>query len=349
VARPTREHFPSPESSASAGRQFDARWQEWLAREMLRGVPEERLVVSLQRHGFEDSLIRRHMALIRASPTFQAALHLLGQSHKLATLVDALSEQFRQSPSSYRVPVEESIDPRSFFDRYYFGNRPVVARGLMRSWPALKRWGPRFFAEQFGDREVEISHHRDADPRYEDNFSRHRLRLPMTEYVELVARSGVSNDAYLVAKNNLLEQEDFQALFEDFDCPAGFLDPHTLRRRVSLWFGPAGTVTPLHHDLTNIFFAQVYGRKRVRLIPPYDMERVYNDRQCFSEVDLDNVDFERFPLMRQVSVLDVTVRPGDFLLIPLGWWHWVRSLDVSISLSFQNFALPTPAVQWRWP
>jgi hypothetical protein len=30
----------------------------------------------------------------------------------------------------------------------------------------------------------------------------------------------------------------------------------------------------------------------------------------------------------------------------LGWWHQVRSLDVSISLSFQNFAVPGTPVIW---
>ena len=38
--------------------------------------------------------------------------------------------------------------------------------------------------------------------------------------------------------------------------------------------------------------------------------------------------------------LAVTLEPGETLFVPLGKWHQVRSLDISISLSFTNVALP---------
>jgi mannose-6-phosphate isomerase-like protein (cupin superfamily) len=47
-------------------------------------------------------------------------------------------------------------------------------------------------------------------------------------------------------------------------------------------------------------------------------------------------------------VLEATVGPGDFLLIPVGWWHTVESLSTSISLSFHNFAVDGSPVVWRW-
>lgn len=32
--------------------------------------------------------------------------------------------------------------------------------------------------------------------------------------------------------------------------------------------------------------------------------------------------------------IEGVLEPGDGLFIPLGWWHYVRSLDVSFSVSF---------------
>jgi len=39
-------------------------------------------------------------------------------------------------------------------------------------------------------------------------------------------------------------------------------------------------------------------------------------------------------------VLEVVVEPGETMFLPLGWWHQVRSLDVSLSFSYSNLALP---------
>ena len=42
----------------------------------------------------------------------------------------------------------------------------------------------------------------------------------------------------------------------------------------------------------------------------------------------------------KVKVLDVVVEPGETVFLPLGWWHQVTALDVSLSFSFSNLALP---------
>jgi ribosomal protein L16 Arg81 hydroxylase len=98
----------------------------------------------------------------------------------------------------------------------------------------------------------------------------------------------------------------------------------------------------------NILFGQVYGRKLFRLIPPFDMVKVYLERFCFSGVDVGKVDYAQFPLMRDASILEETVERGDFLFIPIGWWHWVLALDISISISFRNFDVDGGAVAWRF-
>jgi len=39
-------------------------------------------------------------------------------------------------------------------------------------------------------------------------------------------------------------------------------------------------------------------------------------------------------------VLEVVAEPGDTVFLPLGWWHQVTSLDVSLSFSFSNLSVP---------
>ncbi|MDX6741534.1 cupin-like domain-containing protein [Actinocorallia sp. A-T 12471] len=262
-------------------------------------------------------------------------------------MTDALSDQWRQSPTATVVPVMDPPDVDAFFTNHYFANRPVVLRGLAASWRAVSRWTPEYFAESFGDRTVEITAGRDADPRFEDNFVAHRTEVAMRDFVKDVM-DGTGNDRYLVAKNHVLQRPEFQTLLDDIRCPDGFLDPAGLRESAKLWFGPLGTVTPFHHDACNILFVQIYGSKKVRMVEPHELPRLYNDRECFSPVDLDDIDLDRFPWMTDVPVAEAVVRPGDALLIPLGWWHWVKSLEASISLSFTGFALPGRPSIWRY-
>jgi ribosomal protein L16 Arg81 hydroxylase len=51
--------------------------------------------------------------------------------------------------------------------------------------------------------------------------------------------------------------------------------------------------------------------------------------------------------MRDVPVHEALVEPGEILFIPIGWWHAVRSLDVSMSLSFTNLRFNDPEIGWR--
>jgi phytoene dehydrogenase-like protein len=39
----------------------------------------------------------------------------------------------------------------------------------------------------------------------------------------------------------------------------------------------------------------------------------------------------------------------DLLFLPVGWWHWVRALDVSISATFSSFREPERNTALRLP
>ncbi|TQV93160.1 hypothetical protein V2A60_003523 [Cordyceps javanica] len=144
--------------------------------------------------------------------------------------------------------------------------------------------------------------------------------------------------------------------FHPFD-PAK-VKPTLQEPELNAWFGPAGTTTPLHTDLYNNLLCQVVGTKYVRLYPPQADEYMRPMPKNVNGVDMSNTsaidlgliegwdecddDFdEAADFIREVqeSLEDVEyfeciLEPGDTLLIPVGWWHYVRSLSVSFSVSF---------------
>lgn len=52
------------------------------------------------------------------------------------------------------------------------------------------------------------------------------------------------------------------------------------------------------------------------------------------QVDVEKPDLDAHPLFKEAPYEECILGPGDLLYIPPGCWHYVRSLSVSLSISF---------------
>jgi ribosomal protein L16 Arg81 hydroxylase len=228
------------------------------------------------------------------------------------------------------------LSREEFFVCYKAGSRPVIIVDGMKDWPAMTRWTPDYLDQVCGDETVQVMAARDSDANYEIHSDAHRTVMRFGDYVAKIKAAGQTNDFYLVAQNEFMKTAGARRLYDDIVAFPDYLDD---RRDgyVFLWFGPGGTVTPLHHDTADIILAQVHGRKRVTMIPATQNACVYNNIGVYSEVDCEQPDFIRHPFYRYADKFVFDLNPGEALFIPVGWWHHVRALDVSISVSFTNF------------
>src|SRR6185369_1645834 len=192
---------------------------------------------------------------------------------------------------------------------HYSVHRPVIITGMMEDWPALKKWTPAYFKDNFGELEVEIQAKRTTNSRYEIDQPRHAQRVRFADFIDQVVTCGESNDVYMTANNSTGNSLVLSDLWNDVVQFPEYLDAGASQRGF-FWFGPAGTITPLHHDLTNNFMAQVHGRKLVKLVAAEDVAYLYNHLHCYTEVDFSNIDYEKFPLMREVRVIECELAPG---------------------------------------
>jgi lysine-specific demethylase 8 len=52
------------------------------------------------------------------------------------------------------------------------------------------------------------------------------------------------------------------------------------------------------------------------------------------QIDVERPDLERFPLFAQAQGEELVLEAGEMLYLPPHYWHFVRSLSVSFSISF---------------
>ena len=209
---------------------------------------------------------------------------------------------------------------------------------MINQWTALALWTPSYLKAHYGETEVEIMANRNSDDKYEINIENHKTKIKFEDYVDRVVNQGETNDSYMVANNRNLETTQLGRLLEDIVMSPEYLDKSKSSGNIFFWFGSAGTITPLHYDSVNLIMAQIYGRKKWQIIPPIYTPFLYNNVGVFSEVDCEKPDYNKYPLFEEVKIIEVVLEPGEIIFVPTGWWHQVKSLDISVSLSFTNFS-----------
>ncbi len=307
-------------------------WRSWIAENLILGIRPDTLVGILTQSGIGAREANTEVAAALRSPYLQGVSRLHNRLAKRDWVLRIQSQLNRLAPTG--VPRRERLSGAVFLEQHYRRNLPVIITGMLDDCAARSKWTLEYLGEQLGERMVEVQFGRSADPDYEMNSQSHKRRMRFGEYVDLVRDSGHTNDFYMTANNDGQNRESLQELMADAPPLPEYLDP---AGRGFFWFGPAGTITPFHHDLTNNFMIQIAGRKRVRLIAPCDTPKLYNQRHCFTPVDGRNIDLQRFPMMADVPVIDCMLEPGEILFLPVGWWHFVEALDITITISATHF------------
>lgn len=327
MSSPTKDSLPSP-------------WLEWMAENLIAGAQSEHIVAALSAQGVRPDVARTHLEGLRRDLTFQQA-QARGQRVRMLEGLFRIRRSLELLADGESLAERQTLPADDFLRSYYAPNRPVVLRQLAATSHPVLKWTPEYLSSVIGDEPVEVMSARDSDADYEVNCETHRSWMPFADYVDLITDGRQSNDVYLVANNHFFRHHAAETLWKELDFQCDYLDP-TARspETVFLWLGSAGTVTPLHFDLANVLYVQVFGRKQFTLVSPLEGPLLYNRIGVYSPVDPLAPDYDAYPLFESVRPLRCVLEPGDALFLPVTWWHHVEAIEVSISLSFTNFAYP---------
>lgn len=242
---------------------------------------------------------------------------------------EAIKRVARGLPEISEVPRLRQLDAAAFRARAAEG-LPFLVTGVVNRWP-LSALTPHTLRERFSHLPVRAR----VGDYINTAFAPDRAMqdMSMLEYLELVDTGAHELPPYL----GNLELRELNRLCH---WPTYFDKMGPPR----FWLGPEGTVTPLHCDYDDNIFAQIWGTKRIFLSPPHHDELLYpkeaNAILFGSPFDPESPDFEKFPLARQATMIEVIVNPGDLLYVPAGWYHQVCALTFSLSSNRWARAVP---------
>jgi hypothetical protein len=247
--------------------------------------------------------------------------------------------------SAVEYGIDLSYD--EFARGYLYPNKPVVLRDALRGWKALERWSPEFFRDQFGDFQFTIT-----DTEYGQGGTSQSAEFTMADFIGRVLASKEGAPAPYF--RNKVFYDCFPSLKNDIEPLPKYLLPNWLGDRylvkevgrvlnrgaaIEIYIGGAGGKFPvLHYDGagTHAFLMQIYGRKQYIIYPPEQEPFLYRSpvKPNLSLLnDVEDPDLERFPLFAKATPIKLVLEPGEMLFVPSHWWHTVRMLTPSITLS----------------
>jgi lysine-specific demethylase 8 len=216
---------------------------------------------------------------------------------------------------------------------------PVKISGLIDHWDA-RRWTFDSLRQEVGDRLVTAMLGLPDNGALDDIQQAYEKTLTLAEFLDQAEQATPGNACYLgyLRPASLIPSHEGACNFEALTSASG------IRTDTRLWIGSAWTCSGLHSDLKDNIFAQIYGTKRVVLVPFNQTRLVYPyiDNIVNSRVDPDRLSIEHFPRFLRARVYATTVRPGEVLYIPRGWWHYLKSESPSISINHW-FGSPIPS------
>ena len=230
------------------------------------------------------------------------------------------------------IDVVDDISKEDFVKNYLNPRKPLVIKNMAKKWPAYQKWTMEYLKEVVGDKKVPLYDSSKADPSKPINASAAEMKF--TEYIDLIKETPTDLRIFLFDPIKSAPK-----LLEDYIAPkdlmGGFLDSYP-----NMFFGGKGSETFLHYDidLAHIFHTHFNGRKHVILFDYKWKDRLYQipfATYALEDYKVEEPDFEKFPALKGVKGVEAFLEHGDTLFMPTGYWHWMKYLDGSFSISLR--------------
>ena len=243
-----------------------------------------------------------------------------------------------------RPPMREltGVDPQALPEDVLQSTEPVLLRGLVARWPAVRAGlesaqAGRAYLQAFcgdssvgawlGPPEIEGRFFYNADM---SGFNFQPQRLKFSAVLDELERLHNAERPPALYVGSTTVDTALPGFREANDLALGHR-----QALMSIWVGNRTRIAA-HHDLPDNLACVVAGRRRVTVFAPRELPNLYIGPldfnpagQAVSLVDFARPDLHRFPKFAQALARAqvVELAPGDAVFIPSLWWHHVEALD----------------------
>lgn len=232
------------------------------------------------------------------------------------------------------ITVVDSISKEDFLKHYYKPQKPVLIKNLTREWKAFEKWNLDYIQERAGDQIVPLYNNQVTKGKQYSAEPATKMRL--YDYIEILKKGPTDLRIFFY---NILD--NMPELAKDFTYPD--LGMKFFKRLPVMFFGSMGSKVLPHYDmdLSDLMHFHFHGHKNVLLFPPEQTKYIYripHSVHNLETIDLDNPDFEKYPGLKYLDGLEANMEHGDALYMPSGYWHYIKYLDGSFSLTIRAFS-----------
>lgn len=236
-----------------------------------------------------------------------------------------LGKRFGDSGASLDVEVVQGFPSgREFFTYFALQSRPLKMAGAAKFSPAFDKWEDSYFLSLQESSEAFVN----VETRKKENRTQPTIEMPFQEFVEVYK----DTDQYMVdpvpefLRNDVIVPGPLQ-------CPQ--VAENFLVENI-MWFSSGGTKSVVHTDAVDNILCLFRGEKTFVMVDPdkyMDKVDIDHPEGAYSDIDVDSVDYDRYPGLVGIEFYHVNISSGDCLFIPYKWIHQVRSYNRNLAVN----------------
>lgn len=232
------------------------------------------------------------------------------------------------------IPRLKSITKEEFIKHYFKPQKPVVIERFIEDWPAYSKWNFDYIKSVAGEKIVPLYDDRPVD--YKEGFNEPHAKMKMSDYIDLLQTKPTKYRIFLW--NILKEVPELQA---DYEYPDFGLK--LMKGLPMLFFGGKDSYTFMHYDidLANIFHFHFEGQKQIILFDQDQTKYLYKIPYSLitrEDIDFSNPNLEAWPALQKAEGYITSLKHGEVLYMPEGYWHYMRYITPGFSMSLRAIA-----------